>query len=192
MVVSVFLMHRGRPGILLLRQSFIFHDSWQKELSNFPQNFHLEEILTSWCLFQFQIWMKRQYNESFSWVGNLRVVLIFSWEIMLGRVKQFSQNQSVLPHTLHNSWRAVVSGLLTYYFAFQVMVLIWLMYLFTSVISTFDLISRQRCCWCAILLSWALHKSRLATSLTIQKSFLKHMKWRWTDSALTFASDVLK
>lgn len=49
----------GNPGILLLRQSFIFHGSWQKELSNFPQNFHLEENLTNCCLSQFQIWMKR-------------------------------------------------------------------------------------------------------------------------------------
>lgn len=29
------------------------------------------------------------------------------------RVKQFSQNQSVLPHTLNEMWRAVVSGLFT-------------------------------------------------------------------------------
>lgn len=34
----------GNPGILLLRQSFIFHDSWQKELSNFP----LSPEIPSW------------------------------------------------------------------------------------------------------------------------------------------------
>lgn len=126
MVVCMFLMDRGSPGTHLLKQSLIFHGNWPKELSDFPQNFHPEEILTSWCFLQFQVWIKRKYSGRFLWVE--KFWWLFVRNNYLAEWNSLVQTSLSLHMLQVKSWRAVVPELLAYYFAFQATGLIWLMH----------------------------------------------------------------
>lgn len=146
----------------------------KKSWATFPRMSILKKTWqTAVCLSSKSEW-KDNIMEFFLWVEKLWGVFMRSsslaeWGSLVKTTLSF--------HTLHKSWRAVVSGLLTYYFPFQGMVLTLWMCLFMPVIPTFDLISKQKYCWSAILL-WAWHKSRLDISLTVRNVLLS----RWNET----------